>query len=167
MAETKVTSAEIVTASASGIKNANLSTDAGELGGSWTSWTPTWTNVTIGSATVTSAYKQIGKTVHFRLNVVWAANTSASGNQIFSLPVTAAAGVVPSTGLGIIGVGNALDSGTNQYTLNVIIVSTTTASPYAFTAGGVYLNPIQVSNTVPMTWATNDALNVSGTYEAA
>lgn len=56
--------------------------------GNWQAWTPSWVSGT--SATVTSArYSQIGKTVHWSMNV-----SAASGGDLdFTLPVTAASTV--------------------------------------------------------------------------
>lgn len=133
----------------------------------WQTWTPTFTNFTKGSAAIVAKYIQIGKTVIFKLDVTWAADTSASGTIVFSLPVTAASDEVPSTGIGMIGVGNALDSGTNQFNLYVQMASTTTASMNALVTSGGFASPSAVNATVPMTWTTNDRFNVKGTYEAA
>src|SRR5207253_1317172 len=36
--------------------------------GAWQSWTPTWTNLTVGNAVQACKYIQIGKTVHFRVS---------------------------------------------------------------------------------------------------
>jgi hypothetical protein len=53
LADDAVTTAKITNAS---VTNAKLSTTAGELGGAWLAWTPSWANLTIGSATVDARY---------------------------------------------------------------------------------------------------------------
>lgn len=56
-------------------------------GTAWTSWTPTFTNLTIGNATVTGAYVQLGKTVLARLRVVFGTTSAMSTNPFLTLPV--------------------------------------------------------------------------------
>lgn len=62
----------------------------------WTSWTPTWTNITIGNGTVTAKYKQIGKTVFARVSVTGGSTSSGNGGAVqqISLPVPAASQTV-------------------------------------------------------------------------
>lgn len=50
---------------------------------SWASqsWTPSWTNVTVGNGTNNSKYFQIAKLVVCRLNLVLGSTSSASGNN--------------------------------------------------------------------------------------
>ena len=134
----------------------------------WSTWTPSWTNLTPSNGTLTYAkYTQIGKTVFFKLKFVWGGSTSCSGTVSFSLPVTAHADEVPATGVNVIGHGNALDSGTNQFNLSCAMLSTTTAVCNAYNVAGSYANPNGVNATVPMTWAVNDCLTIRGYYEAA
>jgi hypothetical protein len=45
--------------------------------------------------------------------------------------------------------------------------STTTMRPIAANAAGTYLTVTQLTSTVPGTWAANDTITVSLTYEAA
>src|SRR5690606_38953756 len=69
------------------ITNAKLATATGELGGAWSSWTPTLLGFS-GTPTVSYAkYKQIGKTVHVIIGV---SGTSNSGGKTFTPPVPAA-----------------------------------------------------------------------------
>lgn len=64
----------------------------GNTGSSWTTWTPTITagSGTFTSVTATGRYKQIGKTVFYRVSVIF--TTIGTGNgPLFSLPVTSLA----------------------------------------------------------------------------
>lgn len=65
------------------ITNAMLSTATSELGTSWTSWTPTFNNVTGGAATC--AYMLMGKTLFFRIRMT-AGDATAIGTIGVSLP---------------------------------------------------------------------------------
>jgi hypothetical protein len=148
------------------LTNAKLSTTAGEPGGAWKSWTPSWTNVTIGNATVVGKYTQIGKTVRYKLSVVWGNTTSASGIFIFTLPVTSVA--ADGTSINVIGTGSILDAGSANIHALVSLNSTTTGLLRSVnTAVGNLGIDNGCTNTSPITWTTNDALYVSGTYEAA
>jgi len=135
-----------------------------QLGGSWATWTPTWTNLTKGSATIISRYQQIGRTVECVLDVTFAADTSVSGLIGFSLPVTGAntSPVVPLL---------LYEVGTNLYLGMGLFGSTSRVDLYAAAddqgAGGAYVALAATSSTAPFTWGTTDIIKCSFTYEAA
>lgn len=130
--------------------------------GEWTSYTPTWdsqlgTPVTVGNATITGRYTQVGKIVFF--DIVWSfGSTSAQGaGNIFrwSLPVTAN----DTTGAFTAWL---TDSGTQHYV----------CTGYMPDTSHVYV--VQDGNTgsgigagTPMAWATGDAVRITGHYRAA
>jgi hypothetical protein len=60
--------------------------------GAWTGYTPTFTNITLGSSTSAFTYVQIGKTVHVRGRLSFGAGSSVTGAVSISLPVTAVSG---------------------------------------------------------------------------
>lgn len=128
----------------------------------WQTWTPTWTNLTIGAAAVSAKYLRIGKIVLFRLNMTWAGDTSASGLITFSLPVT---GLV--SGVGIYSTAICNDSDTTLYNGVLGMPNTTTATVHAMAAGGTYVVHTDTSATVPFVWATGDKIFAQGIYEAA
>lgn len=55
-------------------------------GTAWASWTPTWTNITVGNGTLVAKYGQFGKLVFFRLHLTFGSTTAVSGNSAFSPP---------------------------------------------------------------------------------
>ena len=131
----------------------------------WQSWTPTWTNVTVGNGTVVAAYGQIGKTVHFRLRFTLGSTSSISGTVVFSLPVTAVAEL--SSGQGYeIGICKFLDTGVAEYHAFTLIISTTTAGMYALNSSGTYASASTVNATVPFAFGNTDVMLITGTYEA-
>jgi hypothetical protein len=132
----------------------------------WITYTPTWTasttNPSIGDGTITGRYKQIGKTtfVHIKLSI-GSTTTFGSGSWRFSLPVNAYSGdsaVLPTI---------FLDNGTGYF------------QGLSFTSydnDATYVVPIAdngssigqpASDTVPFTWAENDTITISGSYESA
>lgn len=149
------------------------------LSGTGTSWpyqsyTPTLGNFTLGNGSMVARYKQIGKTVHFDIQIKYGSTSSFSGNITFTLPVTAATrydvATYPFTYL----LGNlvASDVSTSVYYFgSIVLQSTTVATTFSWGASGTYVGSVAGSgglqSTVPMTWATGDILGISGTYEAA
>src|SRR6185369_9654216 len=69
----------------------------------WGSWTPSWTNLSVGNGTVVAKYVQIGKTVFARLSLVLGSTSTVTGPVIFSLPVTSVTydGAATGTPLGM------------------------------------------------------------------
>ena len=48
----------------------------------WTSYTPTFTNLTLNNGTIDFKYVQIGKTVHVRGLLTWGSTTSATASAL-------------------------------------------------------------------------------------
>ena len=135
--------------------------------GTYTAYTPTWTNLTVGNGSVISAYCQVNNLVHFYGVFQFGSTTSIAGSPNFSLPLTAAS---PWTGysmpLGLInyhdvstggiyeGVGQPLSSGT--------VVSCKVSN-----SASTYVQAYNVSATVPFTWVTVDRIHWNLYYRAA
>ena len=134
------------------------------LASAWTSYTPTITGFTQGNGTVTGAYTQVGKMVFFRATFTFGTTSAAATSGcIFSLPVTAIAGMAGSSftaGLS----GGVVDTGSAAYTAHCRWDSTSTAGLYLLSTNGQRAN---FTTTSPFTWTTSDVLNIAGFYEAA
>lgn len=127
----------------------------------WTSYTSSWTaansNPSVGNGTLTAAYKRndVAKTVQIRLRLVTGSSTGyGSGAWSFSLP----SGLAPSS----------------FETLSAHVLDASSANRWAavcYLSGANGIERIAVdaslgvSATNPMTWAINDQLLISGTYE--
>lgn len=132
----------------------------------WTSWTPTWTGITKGGATVTAYYTQVGKTVFCRVRFIFGSGTVMTSTPVFTLPVTAA--TIYGTIQNVLGVCYIEDLATAAYWGNVRNTSTTTGGIYPNeTVSFSYVANGAISTTVPMTWATGDYLETNFFYEAA
>lgn len=59
------------------------------LANAWTTYTPALTNLTLGNGTRLGRYLQVGKTVHFRVQVTGGSSTSATGAIAIGLPAAA------------------------------------------------------------------------------
>lgn len=131
-------------------------------------YTPTWTNVTVGNGTQSWNYLRAGKLVHVRGALTFGSTTSISGTPIITFPVTSASYANQTQ----IGSSFVLDSGTAGMYGPITWESTTTFSVSIYnnytSVGGVGAEAIVgFSATVPMTWTTNDAITVQFTYQAA
>ena len=132
-----------------------------EAQGEWTSWTPSYVNLS-GGTTTTARYVQIGKLV----TCVWVytcAGADVSGPVTVSLPVTAASSLVNSA----VGTVRFSNEGVDQWEGRARLDSTTTISVRRLVeeAGSIKLR--QISSTLPFTWGATDILRAFWTYEAA
>lgn len=166
---TKIQNSAVTTAKIAdnNVTNAKLATGAGEPGGAWTTWSPTWTGLTVGNGTLTAKYSQVGKTVFVRLHLLFGSTTAVTAlGPRFSLPVTSAA--LPTSG-GIVPAGPARTfNGTSGLAEGLVVLQSTTAGEIRILGtAATYANLVQISSTVPFTWATNYEMACSFTYEAA
>ncbi len=129
------------------IKNDNLSTTPGEIGGEWTTYTPTITTPSgsFTSVSATGKYVKIGKLVNYQVRIIITTVGTATGTQ-FSLPFTAKNAT-------FIYIGSGREDAVNGKTLQVKMQNTTTASLSYY------------DNTNPT--ASGVTLQVQGFYEAA
>lgn len=145
---------------------AKLGVGAGTIG-TWTSYTPSFTNFTLGNGTVEYArYAEVNGLVFVHVDVTLGSTSSVSGDIRVSLPVTAAR---PNDNpLVTVGVGRAFDSSTSSvYWLTPYIVATTEVRLYVTATTSTYAYRANTSSTVPISWNTGDAFQISFTYEAA
>lgn len=127
------------------------------LTGAWSSWTPSVTNLTQGTGTLSGKYRRVGKTVDFRLLFVFGASGAAVGtNPTTTLPVTPHADYITtnlSNGIGEVRI------------LDVSAGGLFNTNHFYYAGSSTWI--INISATSPMTWASGDQLLVRGTYEAA
>ena len=150
---------------AGGVQPQALQSGTG-TGWSWSTWSPTWTNLTVGNGTLVAKYIQIGKTVFVRLGLVFGNTSAISGGVTFTLPVTAAA-LASASNMEIVGSALVTDNSSNLINGYVALTSTTKGILRVETASGSYVNLSDISSTVPFTWATGYIVGLSFVYEAA
>lgn len=124
------------------------------------SFTPSWTNFSLGNGTVNYAYYERKGRFMIGYGLVTLGSTSSvSGNIQFTLPggyTVDSSYIKASTDTNEFGHGRALDSGTATYHLGVGYVSSTDLELFVKRADTTYLSSAGMGATVPMTWATND-----------
>lgn len=137
-------------------------------GWAYQSWTPTWTNLTVGNGTVVAHYIQTGKTITFWLTFTLGSTSAVGSNPIFSLPVSASASYpAPAFSALQIGEGLLLRNGVNDYQAWCSLASLTTSAIATFNVSSTYPFTAAVNATTPGTWAATDIFALKGTYEAA
>lgn len=144
---------ETVTAA---LLNAHVRDNLKAIGDTWTSYTPTLNNWTIGNGTLSGRYMQAGKLVHFSISLVLGSTTGTTGSLGFALPVSPALG----TGLPV-GQAQLLDTSGSARRIYAAVwdssISACQPRDATYTA---------VSSAAPWTWATGDQVLINGTYEA-
>jgi hypothetical protein len=147
-----------------GANNTVLISDSAEStglrwGGGWTTWTPTYTNLTVGNGTVVARYQQTGKTVNFEFYFTMGSTSVMGSVPQITMPVTPARYnkafpiKISDDNVGAYW-GNA-DTFDGKFYPTVTLVS------------GTYAQLAYFASTTPMTWVTNDYFSIIGSYEAA
>lgn len=161
IADSNVTTAKIADGA---VTNAKLATGAGQPGGAWTSYTPTFTGFTLGNGTINRAhYTRIGDTVIVDIFVTLGSTSSMGNFTAFSLPVNASFVGAQSSA----GTANCSDGGAANYPSVVRLESSTTARVLTQNASGTFLVIGGVTSTAPFTWASTDVFAANFTYQAA
>lgn len=128
--------------------------------GAWTSYTPTFTNLTVGNGTLVAKYCQIGKMMSINVSLKLGSTSSVGSGITMSMPGSGQPDLYTTTnivyedaGVGFF-VGNAVIFGSTAYLGNIL-----TNSTYAKHQG--------FDTTSPFTWTTNDGIYLNASYEVA
>jgi hypothetical protein len=130
-------------------------------GGDWTTYTPTYSNITVGNGTVVSRYRQMGKTVEVFFKLTFGSTTSVSQFSIISLPVNSAYTEFST------GEVTFRDVGTQDYYGRFWVNTSGNGYFTAIQTNTTYAQWTPSSNTVPFTFGTNDQIIAIFSYEAA
>lgn len=113
----------------------------------WGTYTPGWTNLTVGDGTVVAVYRWEFGALHFRGQITFGGSTAITGTVSMNLPDSRTGDVYSSIGQAII-----LDTGTRLYLAQAHLPPSGTVVNFVHSEGGV------INATSPMTWATGDVL---------
>lgn len=134
---------------------------------SWTSYTPTWTNLTVGNGTVYAKYFKVDKAITVYVKLTFGSTTSISGAVVqFTVPEA----TTTDWQYAPIFLWQAGDYGSNSYAGNAYFEgSNTKVGLYIWKANATYISTSvdAITSTVPHTWATNDTITATFTYEVA
>jgi hypothetical protein len=126
---------------------------------SWTTWTPTLTNLTLGNGTLTASYQRVGNLIFYVFKFTLGSTSVVGTGLAFSPPVA------HSSVMGNTPVGSARlldDNGVDYHGFgfrsgtDIVIHAVDGAS-----------NLTAVTALVPFIWATGDSISISGWYLAA
>jgi len=130
----------------------------------WTTWTPSYTNLTIGNGTVVARYTNINGTVTAYFLFTLGSTSAVGSGPTVSLPVNRSASYGTNTMLW----GPAyLKAAGTQYVGVVRSPSASTAGLLTHTVSGSDTVIGAISATAPGTWTTSDVIGFQITYEAA
>lgn len=125
--------------------------------GEWQSYTPTWTNLTVGNGTVVTKYFRVGSMVTYTGKITIGSTTSIAGFVSVTLPVTAQDGFMN-------GSARYSDDGTRAYVGAVSILAGGTSIGFTHSESGGF-GAWNATN--PFTIAAGDLISWNITYEAA
>lgn len=136
-----------------------LTLDGVNVSGAWASYSPTWTavttNPTLGNGTISAAYMQIGKTVHFRVKVTFGTTTTLGSGAYGLTPPVTAAGAVDVDGWVVVRTSG------GARTVGICYQQSTTETR------GIMVTTDTVLSDATRAWANGDSFSFAGTYEAA
>jgi hypothetical protein len=158
------TSTDLVKDGATAIETLGDAIDA-SLGDAYVSYTPTWTNLTVGNGTNAFKYKQLGKTVFVKGSFTFGSTSSITGTgPSMSLPFTNISSGTPN----ILGQSNLTDiSAATLFAGHARPTSTTAVEARYFSVSGILIaSSSQLTSTAPFTWATGDAIHFNIIYES-
>jgi hypothetical protein len=130
----------------------------------WVSYTPTYTNFTLGNGTIDAAYYRSGNFVAVRFELTIGSTSSMTGALIVSKPFTA----IASNNQLVYGTGQFFDTSANNfYPLMVTYSNSNNFRFWLHNAAGTYAVRTQYDNTTPVTVATGDTIKCQFFYQAA
>jgi len=133
----------------------------------WTNYTPTWTNLTVGNGTVVARYLKVDKLMTVYVLLTFGSTTSISSAVVqFTVPEA----TTSNWQYAPIFLWQAGDYGSNSYAGSAYFEgSTTKVGLYIWKANATYISTSvdAITSTVPHTWTTNDTIAISFTYEVA
>jgi hypothetical protein len=125
-------------------------------------WTATGTNPTLGNGTLAGAYTQIGKFIHFYIDLAIGSTTNGGGgNYRWALPVTAAGTAF------VMGVAQYFDASSGNLLIGLVANPSTTVCDIQYPASAPVGVLTAVSNSAPWAIGSGDVIRIGGSYRAA
>ena len=134
----------------------------------WTTFTPTFNNVSGANNTLVGRYQKIGRVVRANMTCTLGAGFSISGTVTVELPITAAGNITNANRWGF-GYTTATDIGTSRYAGGVRFESTNRFTPLTHTTNPAtgYSGAGGWAAATPFTWVSGDIMRIQLLYEAA
>lgn len=151
------------------IKSAEINANFAEP--TYVDWTPTFTNLTLGTSSITAKYAKIGKIVQYTIIIDLKSGFSITGAVSYTLPVAGdSIGTFYTSGQGYMcGMAKFQDTSLSRYhigyvsfssnnTSHLLQTSNINASDYAYTQN--------LSSSIPFTWVATDKIYISAMYRS-
>ena len=137
--------------------------------GAWTTYTPTWVGVVLGSGALNEGWStQLGKLVHWGIRVEFGTTPSFTSTITVGLPALAYTGGGFSACVGSWVMRDNSNSGPALAWGGSVMTNATNGSAASFAGGWTGATPSQrVAGGVPFTIDVGDVLSATGTYRAA
>jgi hypothetical protein len=123
--------------------------------GTWTAFTPAWTNVTVGNGTQSAFYSVINKILFVRLRLTFGSTTSFGDPVELTLPNSY---VADTNSQVLLGSSTQNDTGVASYVGTNFLISTTKIRPSVILVTGTYSVVNFINATRPHTWSNTDIL---------
>jgi hypothetical protein len=130
--------------------------------GSWTSYTPTLANLTLGNGTLNARYAVVGKTLFFYFQLTLGSTSAVGSGPTISFPAGITSALANNAPFGF---GTTSSIGGNRYAFVLYQNSSSNYSPRVLNASATYIAHESVTATVPVTWATGQTMYFNGTTE--
>jgi len=125
-------------------------------------WTPTFSNLTVGNGTLAGVYTKTGNTVTAKMSLIFGSTTSISGNvSVGSLPF--ANGATNNSAHQAV----ALDSGSYWINLVARFISSSTTVDIMYPSQVPYNTLLTITATTPFTWTTSDRIEFTLAYSTS
>lgn len=128
--------------------------------GAWTTFTPSWTNLTVGNATQDFKYSTFNKIMFIRGALTFGTTTTMGTSPSFTIPTSATA--IQRT----FGIAQYSDTGTATF-VGLCVANSTLISLFNFDSSGTYVSRTNVTATAPHTWANTDVIYLDLVLEIA
>jgi|10_taG_2_1085330.scaffolds.fasta_scaffold28741_2 hypothetical protein len=132
--------------------------------GDYEAFTPSWTNVTLGSGATNAGFAaEINELVFFEIGLVLGSSSSIGGSISFAVPVGTAASTINPWGP--IGTAICIDVTGGVYAQCLLTLVGQTVYMHALLTSGTYgTRALNVNATRPFTWADGDKIYLQGMY---
>ena len=134
--------------------------------GTYTAYTPTFTNLTVGNGTLAAQYCRVNNFVHAFGSLIFGSTSAMSANPIMTLPTTTSITEV-RTGIILGTIAYSTAAGTQTFGYLDGRSSVNNAEFQVFNTASTYLLRTNPSSTVPFTWATGDFIRWNIFYKAS
>lgn len=131
--------------------------------GKWETFTPTFTNLTVGNGTATGLFCVLNDLVLMQVDLTWGSSTTISAAVGLEFPEPAKRTFPDgSNGQAFFEDGDGTDYYGTTYRIDG-----TTFQVHVWDASSTYLGSSNITNTIPFTWADGDRFVVSHWYQRA